>query len=266
VSRERAVQYADVIVEHELAERLRHYYTRYYRDTLGIPGWTALVEHREGEERRERARLARVRTLVGAALARGPILNLGCGTGGFNAAAAESGASVIGVDADADAVAICALRGGRYVRAEGEALPFRDGAFALVHCFSVIEHVASVEATVAEMVRVTRPGGRVVVLDITSPRPPPLSWFFRLWFDRAVPLLGRLAADPAAYTYLPSSVRRFPAPRELAAELASVGLARVGWVLTAGGIIAIHAGVAERAATSPDQGGGGLVSGLRGPA
>jgi SAM-dependent methyltransferase len=163
VSRERAVQYADVIVEHELAERLRHYYTRYYRDTLGIPGWTALVEHRAGEERRERARLARVRTLVGAALARGPILNLGCGTGGFNAAAAESGASVIGVDADADAVAICALRGGRYVRAEGEALPFRDGAFALVHCFSVIEHVRSVERTVAEMVRVTRPGGAVYV-------------------------------------------------------------------------------------------------------
>ena len=163
MSSERAVQYADVIVEHELTARLRHYYTRYYRDTLGIPGWNALVEHREGEERHEHARLARVRTLVGPALARGPILNLGCGTGGFNAAAVETGASVIGVDADADAVAICALRGGRYVRAEGEALPFRDGAFALVHCFSVIEHVRSVERTVAEMVRVTRPGGAVYV-------------------------------------------------------------------------------------------------------
>jgi len=163
VSTARAVQYADVIVEHELTERLRHYYTRYYRDTLGIPDWNALVVHREAEDRHERARLARLRDLVGDALARGPILNLGCGTGGFNAAAVEAGASVTGVDADADAVAICALRGGRFVRAEGETLPFRDGVFALVHCFSVIEHVRSVERTVAEMVRVTRPDGAVYV-------------------------------------------------------------------------------------------------------
>ena len=70
-----------------------------------------------------------------------------------------------------------------------------------------------------------------------------LSWFFRLWFDRLVPALGRFAGDSDAYSYLPSSVRRFPAPRELAGELAAVGLTRVRWVLTAGGIIAIHVGV-----------------------
>ena len=67
------------------------------------------------------------------------------------------------------------------------------------------------------MARVTKPGGRVVVLEITTPQKPPLSWFFRAWFDRVVPLLGRLAGDPDAYTYLPSSVRRFPGPEELAA-------------------------------------------------
>jgi demethylmenaquinone methyltransferase/2-methoxy-6-polyprenyl-1,4-benzoquinol methylase len=93
-----------------------------------------------------------------------------------------------------------------------------------------------------EMVRVTRPGGRVVILEITAPQKPPLSWFFRLWFDRLVPALGRVAGDPDAYTYLPSSVRRFPGPRELAAELAAAGLRDVRWVLTAGGIIAVHAG------------------------
>jgi len=167
VSSDAAVKYADVIPEHELAERLRHYYTRYYRDTLGIPDWAAHVAHREAEDHHERTRLPRLRALVGDALARGPVLNLGCGTGGFNVAAEEAGARVVGVDADPDAIAICGLkrrvRGGRYVRAAAEALPFRDGAFALVHCFSVIEHVESVERAVGEMVRVTRPGGALYV-------------------------------------------------------------------------------------------------------
>jgi SAM-dependent methyltransferase len=152
-----------VTVGVELRDRQRRYYERYYRDVLGIRDWRSLVAHREAEDEHERARLARLRGLVGDPLARGPILNLGCGTGGFNVAAEEAGARVVGVDADAEAIAICGLkgRGGRYVRAAAEALPFRDGAFALVHCFSVIEHVESVERTIAEMVRVTRPAGAI---------------------------------------------------------------------------------------------------------
>jgi demethylmenaquinone methyltransferase/2-methoxy-6-polyprenyl-1,4-benzoquinol methylase len=82
----------------------------------------------------------------------------------------------------------------------------------------------------------------VVVLEITTPQKPPLSWFFSLWFDRVVPALGRLAGDPDAYAYLPSSVRRFPGPAELGGQLVRAGLEDVRWILTAGGIIAIHAG------------------------
>jgi demethylmenaquinone methyltransferase/2-methoxy-6-polyprenyl-1,4-benzoquinol methylase len=99
----------------------------------------------------------------------------------------------------------------------------------------------------AEMARVVRPGGRVVVLEITTPERPPLSWFFRLWFDSVVPGLGKLAGDSDAYEYLPSSVRRFPGPRDLGTEMVGAGLTDVRWVLTAGGIIAIHSGtVPER--------------------
>jgi demethylmenaquinone methyltransferase / 2-methoxy-6-polyprenyl-1,4-benzoquinol methylase len=101
---------------------------------------------------------------------------------------------------------------------------------------------SDLDAGLREMVRVVRPGGRVVVLEITTPQKPPLSFFFRAWFDTVVPKLGRVAGDPDAYTYLPSSVRRFPGPRELAASLAGAGLRDVGWILTAGGIIAIHHG------------------------
>ena len=90
------------------------------------------------------------------------------------------------------------------------------------------------------MTRVVRPGGRVVVLEITTPTRAPLSMFYSAWFDRLVPLLGRF---DDAYAYLPASVKRFPGPHELAGRLAAAGLDPVRYVLTAGGIIAIHVGV-----------------------
>jgi demethylmenaquinone methyltransferase/2-methoxy-6-polyprenyl-1,4-benzoquinol methylase len=92
------------------------------------------------------------------------------------------------------------------------------------------------------MVRVVRPGGRVVVLEITTPTRPPLSTFLEVWFDRIVPALGRFAGDPDAYTYLPSSVRRFPPPEGLAAAMWRAGLRSISYRITAGGIIALHAG------------------------
>ncbi len=121
-------------------------------------------------------------------------------------------------------------------------LPYGHGEFAATTVGFGARNFSDLRAGLVEMARVTRPGGRVVVLEITTPRRPPLSWFFRVWFDTLIPALGRLAGDPDAYTYLPSSVRRFPAPAELAAELAATGLVNVRWILTAGGIIAIHAG------------------------
>jgi demethylmenaquinone methyltransferase/2-methoxy-6-polyprenyl-1,4-benzoquinol methylase len=96
---------------------------------------------------------------------------------------------------------------------------------------------------IAEMARVVRPGGCVVILEITAPQRAPLSWFYGLWFDRVVPALGRVAGDADAYSYLPSSVKRFPGPPELAGAMAGCGLGDVRWILTAGGIIAIHVGV-----------------------
>jgi demethylmenaquinone methyltransferase/2-methoxy-6-polyprenyl-1,4-benzoquinol methylase len=117
-----------------------------------------------------------------------------------------------------------------------------DGSFDAVTVGFGARNFADLDRGLSEMVRVTKPGGRVVVLEITTPAKPPLSWFFRAWFDHVVPQLGRIAGDPDAYTYLPSSVRRFPAPEELAARMAAAGLVDVRWIVTAGGIIAIHAG------------------------
>jgi demethylmenaquinone methyltransferase / 2-methoxy-6-polyprenyl-1,4-benzoquinol methylase len=130
----------------------------------------------------------------------------------------------------------------RFDRGNALELPYANGEFDAATVGFGARNFSDLPRGLAEMARVVRPGGRVVILEITTPEKPPLSWFFRIWFDRAVPALGRLAGDRDAYSYLPSSVRRFPGPRELAAELASAGLEDVRWVLTAGGIIAIHAG------------------------
>jgi demethylmenaquinone methyltransferase/2-methoxy-6-polyprenyl-1,4-benzoquinol methylase len=121
-------------------------------------------------------------------------------------------------------------------------LPYPDGRFDAATVGFGARNYSDLGRGLAEMARVVRPGGRVVVLEITTPERPPLSWFFRVWFDRVVPVLGRAAGDPDAYSYLPSSVRRFPGPRALAAELAATGLDEIRWVLTGGGIIAIHSG------------------------
>lgn len=130
----------------------------------------------------------------------------------------------------------------RFETANALALPYGDDSFDAATVGFGARNFSDLERGLREMARVVRPGGRVVVLEITTPTKPPLSTFFELWFDRIVPRLGRLAGDSAAYDYLPNSVRRFPGPEALAAVMWGVGLRPVRYVLTAGGIIAIHAG------------------------
>jgi demethylmenaquinone methyltransferase/2-methoxy-6-polyprenyl-1,4-benzoquinol methylase len=130
----------------------------------------------------------------------------------------------------------------RFEAANALALPYRDGEFAAATVGFGARNFSDLERGLSEMVRVVRPGGRVVVLEITTPTRPPLSTFFDLWFDRIVPALGKVAGDAQAYEYLPASVRRFPGPEALAAALWDAGLREVGYILTAGGIIALHSG------------------------
>jgi len=131
----------------------------------------------------------------------------------------------------------------RFEWADALALPYPDAHFDAATVGFGARNFSDLDRALGEMVRVVRPGGRLVILEITTPTRPPLSLFYRLWFDRLVPALGRLAGDPQAYSYLPSSVRRFPAPAALAERMARAGLSEIRYVLTAGGIIAIHAGV-----------------------
>lgn len=132
------------------------------------------------------------------------------------------------------------VAGVRFEQANALALPYGDGEFAAATVGFGARNFSDLDQGLREMARVVRPGGRVVVLEITTPTKPPLSTFFRLWFDRIVPMLGR----DEAYTYLPNSVKRFPGPEALAGAMAAAGLRDIRWILTAGGIIALHVGTA----------------------
>jgi len=175
------------------------------------------------------------------------VLDVATGTGDLAVALArrvEPGGEVVGTDFSEKMLAVARRKAPelRFEWANAQALPYADGSFAAATVGFGARNFSDLDRGVAEMARVVAPGGRVVVLEITTPQRPPLSTFFSLWFDRVVPRIGRLAGDAAAYDYLPNSVKRFPAPEGLAAVMARAGLRDIRWVLTAGGIIALHVG------------------------
>lgn len=135
------------------------------------------------------------------------------------------------------------VAGARFEWADALDLPYGESRFDAVTVGFGVRNLANLDRGLAEMARVLKPGGRMVILEITQPRRPPLSTFFGLWFDRIVPVLGRLAGDSDAYSYLPESVRSFPAPEELAAKMAAVGIEDIRYTIMAGGIISLHSGV-----------------------
>src|SRR3954466_10702399 len=155
----------------------------------------------------------RARAIDLAAIGRGsPAPDVSTGTGDLPIELARRGAEVVATDFSDEMLAV-ARRKAPQLRSE------HAGALQLAYGEDELDAAAvgfgarnfsDLDRGLSEMARVVRPGGRVVVLEITTPTKPPLSTFFRVWFDRVVPLIGRLTGESLAYSYLPSSVRRFP--------------------------------------------------------
>jgi demethylmenaquinone methyltransferase / 2-methoxy-6-polyprenyl-1,4-benzoquinol methylase len=173
------------------------------------------------------------------------VLDVACGTGDLAIAAAAAGGRVTGVDFSTRMLERARRKSSavEWLEADALALPFDDASFDVVTSGFGVRNFADLEAGLRELRRVLRPGGRIGVLEITQPQGA-LRPFFRVWFDRVVPLMGKVLPGGGAYTYLPASVRRFPGPGDLAAALERAGFADVRYRLFAGGIVALHTGTA----------------------
>jgi len=172
------------------------------------------------------------------------VLDAACGTGDLAIIAAKAGATVTGLDFSERMLERARRKAPEldWVRGDLLALPFAEASFDAATVGFGVRNVADLAGAIAELRRVVRPGGRLAILEITRPRGP-LRVFYSLWFDRIVPLLGKVLPGGEAYTYLPASVRRFPGPDELAAQMA--GFSDVQYRLFAGGIVALHTAVRE---------------------
>jgi demethylmenaquinone methyltransferase/2-methoxy-6-polyprenyl-1,4-benzoquinol methylase len=176
------------------------------------------------------------------------VLDACCGTGDLALAAERAGGRVTGVDFSQGMLERARRKSAAiaWVHADVLAMPFPASSFDVVTIGFGVRNVESLENALRELRRVLRPGGSLGCLEITRPRGL-LEPFFRVWFERLVPLAGRLLPGGGAYSYLPASVRRFPGPGDLAQAMERAGFANVSWRLLAGGIVCLH--VAEAAVT-----------------
>jgi demethylmenaquinone methyltransferase/2-methoxy-6-polyprenyl-1,4-benzoquinol methylase len=175
------------------------------------------------------------------------VLDACCGTGDLALADERAGGRVVGLDFSERMLERARRKSEAIEWVQGDLLelPFDDASFDAATVGFGVRNVADLERSLRELRRVLRPGGRLGVLEIAEPRGL-LRPFYRLWFYGIVPLLvGRVLRGGSAYSYLPASVRRFPGPEELAAQLERAGFEDVSFRLLAGGIVALHTGTAR---------------------
>ena len=171
------------------------------------------------------------------------VLDACCGTGDLAVADVRAGGDVTGLDFSPRMLERARRKSDAVKWVEGDmlALPFEDGSFEAATVGFGVRNVVDLEHGLAELARILVPGGRLGILEITTPTGL-LAPFYRLWFDRIVPLLGKVLKGGEAYSYLPASVRRFPDREALAGLLRAAGFDGVEYRTFAGGIVALHTG------------------------
>jgi len=177
-------------------------------------------------------------------------LDLCCGTGDLTLAFRKAGAAMVGLDFTPEMLPIARDKGARkagepvlFTRGDAMCLAAGDDSVDFSSVSFGIRNVADRLRCLAEMARVTRPGGTVLILEFTMPPGPVLGRLYRTYFTKLLPAVGRLVSkDDDAYTYLPRTVLAWPAPEAFEAELRGVGLEETGFQLLSRGIACLHWG------------------------
>jgi demethylmenaquinone methyltransferase/2-methoxy-6-polyprenyl-1,4-benzoquinol methylase len=174
------------------------------------------------------------------------VLDACCGTGDLAIAARNAGGDVTGLDFSEPMLARARAKNPDIDWVSGDAtrMPFPDESFDAATVGFGVRNLDDLERGLAELRRVLKPGGRLAILEITRPSGL-LKPFYRFWFDGVIPLAGKVLPGGSAYSYLPASVRRFPAPEGLAKLIDEAGFDEISWRLFGGGIVALHKGTAR---------------------
>lgn len=171
------------------------------------------------------------------------VLDLAAGTGTSSLPFARAGARVVSSDFSMGMLAEGRRRFPElpFVAGDAMALPFADGAFDAVTISFGLRNVQDVDAALAEMRRVTRPGGRLVVCEFSHPTWAPFRTVYMEYLMRALPPVARrVSSAPEAYVYLAESIQAWPTQPDLAARIGAAGWSRVAWRNLSGGIVALH--------------------------
>ncbi len=143
----------------------------------------------------------------------GNVLDVACGTGDMAVSLVERGCTVTGIDLSEEMLAIARQKAPMvtFMIADAEHLPFPDASFDAVTCAFGVRNFVHLEQGLDEMLRVLKPGGQLVILELATPDSPLVKPFYNLYTRRIIPWLGsRIAGNREAYTYLPASIERFP--------------------------------------------------------
>jgi len=171
------------------------------------------------------------------------ILDLAAGTGSSSEPLAAAGADVI--PADFSEGMLAAGRKARphlaFTKADALNLPFSDGQFDLATISFGLRNTADIDLALAQMLRVTKPGGQLVVCEFSSPTFGPFRTIYTNYLMRALPWVARrTSSNPDAYIYLAESIRAWPDQKALAAKIEAAGWSRVTWTNLTGGVVAVH--------------------------
>ncbi len=195
----------------------------------------------------------RWRTATVRAVAASPgetVLDLAAGTGTSSEPFAAAGVRVVPCDFSVGMLEVGKARRPDLPFTAGDAtrLPFADGSFDAVTISFGLRNVVDTAAALAEMLRVTRPGGRLVVCEFSTPSWAPFRTLYTEYLMRALPPVARaVSKDPDAYVYLAESIRQWPAQEALAALMQEAGWGRVAFRNLTGGIVALHRATRPRA-------------------